>query len=93
MQICIDYDGTYTCDPIFWDKVITLAKRHGHDVICATMRHENDEGADVREMLGHQVSNIYFTSRRAKQPALESVGVKPDIWIEDCPRWLMTDAM
>lgn len=93
MQICIDFDGTYTRDPIFWDEVILLAKKYGHDVICATMRYEENEGDTVREFLDDKVSNIYFTDRRAKQVSLASIGVKPDIWIEDCPMWLLTDAL
>jgi hypothetical protein len=29
LTIAIDYDDTYTADPLFWNKVIELAKDHG----------------------------------------------------------------
>lgn len=92
MKICLDFDGTYTADPIFWDRVIELAKQHGHDVICATMRYDQSEGDAVRDALAHQVSAIHFTERRAKQPALADRGVYPDVWIDDSPQWLVQDA-
>ena len=92
MKICLDFDGTYTLDPVFWDQVIALAHRHGHEVICATMRHEAHEGDAVHEALAHQVSAIHFTDRRAKQPTLAERNVHPDVWIDDSPHWLLHDA-
>ena len=32
MLLAIDYDETYTLDPLFWDEVIYLAQNHGHNV-------------------------------------------------------------
>jgi hypothetical protein len=91
MLICLDYDGTYTADPIFWDQFIDNAKASGHRVICTTMRYE-DEGDEVKEYLESRVEAIYFTSRSAKKPWLLQRGIKPDIWIDDMPEWLVQDA-
>lgn len=93
MLLCLDYDGTYTNDPPFWDRFITLSRDSGHTVICATMRFEMSEGESVKLALGKRVSAIYFTSRKAKKPFLEKLGIHPDIWIDDTPEWLLRDAL
>jgi hypothetical protein len=92
MLICIDYDGTYTCDPVLWDTFISTAKKAGHRVICATMRYEISEGEPVKKALAHLVEAIYFTDRKGKQPWLAARGVLPDVWIDDSPTWLLNDA-
>lgn len=92
MLICLDFDGTYTLAPELWDSLIDLATSQGHEVICATMRFEGSEGALVKELLGQKVSAIYFTGRKAKQPFLMSLGLVPDVWIDDSPAWLVFDA-
>jgi len=92
MKLCIDYDGTYTEDPEFWDRVIELAKQRGHGVVCATMRYRRTEGAPVLKALDGKVDEVFFTDRAAKQPALNARGVFPDVWIDDSPHWLLNDA-
>jgi glycerophosphoryl diester phosphodiesterase len=90
--ICLDYDGTYTEDNELWDIFIYAAKAAGHTVICATMRDEKTEGAEVKRALEKKVSQIFFTNRLAKQPWLNERGIKPDVWIDDSPFWLLNDA-
>ncbi len=33
LTIAIDYDDTYTADPVFWDKFIQLAQNHNHKML------------------------------------------------------------
>lgn len=93
MLLSLDYDETYTRDPIFWDQMIYLATARGHSVICATMRadvpHEADE---VRQALKGRVEAIVFTNRKAKHPAVHAAGYMPSVWIDDSPHWIHTDA-
>lgn len=91
MLLALDYDETYTRDPIFWDQVIKLATQRGHSIICATMRYER-EGADVVRDLAHQVEAIVFTGRKAKFGAVYDAGYMPSVWIDDSPNWIHTDA-
>jgi hydroxymethylpyrimidine pyrophosphatase-like HAD family hydrolase len=91
MLLALDYDETYTRDPIFWDAVIKLAIQRGHSVICATMRHEH-EGAEVIRDLGDQVEAIVFTGRKAKHGAVHAAGFMPSVWIDDSPNWIHQDA-
>ncbi len=91
MLLALDYDETYTRDPIFWDNVITLAKQRGHSVICATMRFEH-EGCEVVAALKDKVEAIIFTGRRAKWGVVYDAGYMPSVWIDDSPNWIHTDA-
>lgn len=91
MLLALDYDDTYTRDPMFWDAVIELATVCGHSVICATMRHEH-EGADVVRDLGGKVEQIIFTGRKAKHGAVHAAGFMPSVWIDDTPSFIHQDA-
>ncbi|MCR4284924.1 MAG: hypothetical protein NUV97_02670 [archaeon] len=87
MLLALDYDETYTRDPIFWDLVIELAKTRGHVFICATMRHEH-EGQEVIQALQHKIEKIIFTGRKAKFDFVNQAGYYPSIWIDDMPHFL-----
>jgi len=91
MLLALDYDDTYTRDPVFWDLMIALAKSRGHSVICATMRYPH-EGAEVRAALGDKVEDIVFTGRKAKHDAVYDAGYMPSVWIDDNPQFVHTDA-
>lgn len=92
MLLALDYDETYTRDPIFWDQFIKLAISRGHSVICVTMRAEC-EGADVVRDLGGLVEEIIFTDRKAKYTAVCNAGYYVSVWIDDSPNFVHTDAM
>jgi hypothetical protein len=91
MLLALDYDDTYTRDPIFWDATIRLATSRGHSVICATMRYEH-EGHEVKANLGDLVEAIVFTGRKAKQKAVYDAGYMPSVWIDDNPSFIIYDA-
>jgi hydroxymethylpyrimidine pyrophosphatase-like HAD family hydrolase len=89
--IALDYDGTYTEDSDLWREFITQARGRGHRVVCVTMRYEHESEQVVRQLAG-RVDHIIFTGRRAKKPHMELLGLVPDVWIEDAPHWVFTDA-
>jgi hypothetical protein len=91
MLIALDYDETYTKDPIFWDQVISLATSRGHSVICTTMRYRS-EGEEVIRDLSGKVENIIFTERNAKQEFVNNCGYMPSVWIDDNPSFIVNDA-
>lgn len=82
-RIAIDYDGTFTADPLLWADFIAAAQRNGHEVICVTMRRP-DEAIEMP-------CPILYTSRRAKIPATRDEVGPVDIWIDDAPHWLFSD--
>ena len=92
MLIALDYDETYTCDPIFWNLTIDLAYARGHSVIVVTMRHK-DEGFDVIDALSNRVEQIIFTGRKAKGKFVSELGYNVSVWIDDNPNFIVSDAM
>jgi hypothetical protein len=81
MQIALDYDKTYTLDPMFWNKFVDLAKSCGHTISIVTMRHPHEAITDVE-------LPIVYTSRKAKNKHFLA-----DIWIDDSPNWIFQDSM
>lgn len=82
MIIGLDYDDTYTADPVFWDKVIDLAIERGHDVHCVTGR---DEPPDESEPQLPPGVEVICAGEMFKRHACEAVGIRIDVWIDDCP--------
>ena len=80
MKIALDYDGTYTVDPQFWDDFMTLARVRGHEVVCVTKRGLSNCGTDLK-----MNCPIIYTDRAAKEQFCERVGVHIDVWIDDLP--------
>jgi len=91
MLLALDYDETYTRDPIFWDEVIKLATQRGHAIICVTARAECHR-QEVVDDLGGKVEAIICTSGKAKHGAAYDAGYMPSVWIDDSPQWIHTDA-
>lgn len=91
MLIALDYDDTYTHDPVLWDAFIANAKARGHEVICVTMRYAK-EGMPVVKALSSKVDAIVFTGRTAKARSVHSLGYYPNVWIEDNPNLILQDA-
>jgi hypothetical protein len=81
MLIALDYDKTYTADPVLWDDFIKSAQDRGHTVKIVTMRRPDEIVNDVP-------IEIVYTSRKAKASY-----VKADIWIDDSPQWVCQDSL
>lgn len=86
MNLALDYDDTYTRDPIFWDAMIGLAQQRGHKVYCITARSPKDSDEVYRD-LGKLIGNdaCLFTNMAAKKTFAFKQGVCIDVWIDDSP--------
>jgi hypothetical protein len=92
MLIALDYDQTYTTDPELWDDFVKNCIEKGHEVICVTMRFDNDvEGTPVLESIGKHC-RVIFTGRLAKLSFVKDMGIFPDIWIDDRPYYIYEDS-
>lgn len=89
MRLALDFDATYTLQPVFWDEFIELAERAGNEVILATYRHEVHDAHPLIDAL--QIP-VYFTDGKAKKPFLEALGVVVDVWIDDRPMTIIEDS-
>ena len=84
MLIALDYDGTFTRDPDFWNGFIGNCATFGHEVVCATMRHESEPIT--------MICPVIYTARQPKMAFLAEKGINPDIWIDDMPQLLFVGA-
>lgn len=90
MNISLDYDDTFTRDPIGWLEFIKLMQSRGHKVMCVTMRHEY-QGYVVKEDLAKHVE-IFFTGHKAKEKFMYDRGIRIDVWVDDMPWAVNYDA-
>lgn len=88
--ICLDYDGSFTEFPELFDMIIKESSRLKYKVILATMRYPHEEDLFLKE-INNRIS-VYYTSRKAKLPYLESMGIEPDLWIDDRPDFILNNA-
>lgn len=86
MIIALDYDKTYTREPVLWKKFISDCQKLSHVVICITMRYPHEKILDM------PLDAIYYTSRKAKLIWAKANNIEVDIWIDDKPGWLFDDA-
>jgi hydroxymethylpyrimidine pyrophosphatase-like HAD family hydrolase len=93
MNIAIDYDGTYTADPETFDRIIAEFQKAGHEVICVTMRYNDEsENYEVQRDMKKNNVRVVYTGRRAKKSYMVNINVWIDIWIEDNPYWILNNA-
>lgn len=91
MILALDFDNTYSRDPVMWNAVIGMMQHAGHTVYCVTMR-TPEEGRPVRESLENHVDGIFFTSRKAKRDFMNARQIMVDVWIDDQPAFVLMDA-
>lgn len=90
MLIALDYDGTYTEDRDGWDMFIQDMNDRGHEIVIVTMRYESEQPAGL--LFPICACRWYFTARTAKKPFMSSLGIHPNIWIDDHPQSVFMDA-
>jgi len=70
---------------------VNLARSRGHKVWIVTMRYPSEVNnpknpeKSIPQYFIDAVDGIVFTSREAKRPAVEKVGIEIDVWIDDNP--------
>lgn len=85
MQIAVDFDGTFTEDPMAWAAIINIMQRAGHSVVCITSRRDTPAARrDMSLVLPHSVP-VYFAYGMTKQACAEMHGLTVTVWVDDCP--------
>lgn len=93
MKIAIDYDHTYTKDPIMWDKIIKLMQEMNHEVWCISARPE-DHMPKVKFHLGPLIGHdrcIGTNLKGKRRYVWEHYGLSIDVWIDDTPEAVGAD--
>ena len=88
MNISVDFDDTYTRDPILWDEFVNRALERGHTVYCITARpptpiNQHEVYGSIGRIIGND--NCLFTDCMAKAKFAADRGVHIDVWIDDWP--------
>lgn len=90
LTISVDYDGTFTADPIGMSAVIRSLRQRGHRVIIVTAREKTEDNFDEIESAlksyGAGATAIYMTSSQAKRSYMENLGIIVNVWIDDNPQ-------
>jgi hypothetical protein len=87
MIIAIDFDETYTRDPLLWDAFLASAAARGHRLYCVSARHERQMD-HVRETVGLIIGPeaCFGTGGASKRRFMaEVVDTHVDVWIDDAP--------
>jgi hypothetical protein len=86
MKIALDYDDTYTQDPLLWNWFVQQAQDRGHEVFCVTARDEKNLD-DVTFTLGRLLppGHVIACGHKPKRGVTQSLGIKIDVWIDDMP--------
>lgn len=72
--------------------IVITAKKLNMKIIIATMRYEYEEDSGLIEIKKKYGIPVYYTNRQAKLDFLAIKGIKPDLWIDDNPKWICCDA-
>lgn len=83
----VDYDGTWTSDPVLWRAFVQSAVARGHQVILITNRISAAPwGPEVRAALSDvPVADIVFCGAAPKRAVARQRGWNVDVWVDDRP--------
>lgn len=86
MNIGLDFDDTYTRDPVAWNEFIRYFTSRGHKIYCTTFRFP-EQSQQVYDTIGTVIGNenCHFTSYTPKRKYMQSKGIFIDVWIDDMP--------
>lgn len=90
MNIMIDYDNTYTADPIMWRNLLPRIQGvYGHSVYLVTSR-DSDTPVETSKDFENMGIPIIYAAYRAKRRVCEEQGIEIDVWIDDEPKYIDT---
>lgn len=81
----LDYDETFTADPMFWMDFIDLSKERGHKVVIVTYRDSDLDWTAWLNILKDLGVPVYCTAGVAKGWWMQHFGEPIHIWIDDKP--------
>lgn len=82
MKIALDFDGTFTEDPYFWNEFVDRAPARGHEVFIVTARDELNDGINwARLHMSGPPCRVIFCDGRPKR----KIAIGIDVWIDDNP--------
>lgn len=84
MKIALDFDETYTEDPVLWSDFVIKAKERGHSVTFVTYRDSRWGNHDIEYEVECLGIPIVFTEGKQKKHIFNA-----DVWIDDSPETIV----
>jgi hypothetical protein len=93
MTFALDFNGTYTKDPKFWNVFIELARLRKDEVYCVTHSTDPDENKALLDSIGQIIGEdkCVFADGNSKLSAVAALGIEIDIWIDNNPIHIFQD--
>ncbi len=90
MTISIDFDETFSKDPVMWGEFAMKADAEGNTVYMITRREDTPENqAFIKETIGehnHAFTGVLLIGEgMQKADAAKAAGINVDVWIDDSP--------
>lgn len=86
--IALDFDDTYTSDPVLFGEFAKLAKDRGHYVMVVTYRRASYGVSDIEAALPG-VEIVTTEGQQKRQYLLDNGFPEPSIWIDDMPELIV----
>ena len=93
MRIGLDYDDTFTVDPVAWSEVVAVLQSRGHEVVCVSARYKCFENQRELEDAIPPGVDVVLCSMNAKLDVMRKRGTPVDVWIDDNPYTIDPDGM
>lgn len=87
--IAIDFDDTWTADPLGFRMFVESMTARGHRFVCITARNEFAQWTSEVRVAMEPLMPVLFTNGKPKRAAAEAAGYKVDIWIDDMPEMIL----
>lgn len=94
LNIAVDFDRTYTADPILWLVFMDRAKARGHFPFIVTARNQEEDWCPYLDQLHDDGFEIFCTNGVAKKWYMENIARQQvDIWIDDKPENIINNSV
>lgn len=88
LKIAVDFDGTFNANPAMFCSLIGMMRKYGADVRLVTFRFNSGGNNDIAFWATELKLKVIFTEGHQKESFCAALGWKPDIWIDDDPRFI-----
>ncbi|EEE6681792.1 hypothetical protein CTR21_003780 [Salmonella enterica subsp. diarizonae] len=88
LNIAVDFDGTFTANTALFCQLVGSMLKYGADVRIVTFRFSTGNNSDIITWGERLNVPVIFTEGKQKEAFCEEIGWKPNIWIDDDPRFI-----
>ena len=86
LVVSLDYDGTFSDNPVLWSDVVRVLALAGAKVVCISNRIDTEENRMLlRSHLPDAVETVICCGALPKANAAFDNSISVDVWIDDNP--------